>query len=377
MRNFNNYSEAPLSVEKNTNASIGIDWISFTFFMKDGEEEKYFNQYDAFRATHPVFEFMFDDMFLFERNSSHYQLAYGFHENCAFFYDDSTIVKGFNVSIPGHAIEWFLYSCDMDIIELFKYFSDNDIRLSRLDICLDDFSKKYRPSWYHDKLLNFEIKTRMKFSSFYSNNRGTGGTTFTLGKRNTEKYLRIYDKDVESKGEIDSVRYEIEIHRRVADRYMKYILQYGIAKCFSSLFGEFLQILSRPIPSFAGVHLKETDYDADFRKWIETLVSRIDKPKPIHYQVVDRLYRKRQYVLSCQHAIALLYHMGRLNLDEYVQQIKNWSLSSEDLRYISAHSNVGNWVALSDCDVFEKDVNRQMDLFSDAHDFNIGDILVD
>ena len=43
------------------------------------------------------------------------------------------------------------------------------------------------------------------------------GKTITFGSRTSESYLRVYDKSIESHGEIDAIRYEVEFKGDKAD----------------------------------------------------------------------------------------------------------------------------------------------------------------
>jgi DNA relaxase NicK len=53
-----------------------------------------------------------------------------------------------------------------------------------------------------------------------------GGWTINLGARSGEKYIRIYDKFAESKGKINSVRFEAEISGKLSDKLFSMLLEF-------------------------------------------------------------------------------------------------------------------------------------------------------
>jgi len=83
-------------------------------------------------------------------------------------------------------------------------------RCSRIDICVDDFSKQYFT--YESLCASIEDKnfTGARLDNTSRHVDGNGGWLVSLGSRGSDKYGRWYNKSVESKGEIDSHRYEVE-----------------------------------------------------------------------------------------------------------------------------------------------------------------------
>lgn len=81
---------------------------------------------------------------------------------------------------------------------------------SRIDIACDDYSKKI----FTLKRLQ-KASQRGDFSGCHIENttvkvQGDGGWLVTFGKRSASRYCRFYNKSIESKGEIDSHRFEVE-----------------------------------------------------------------------------------------------------------------------------------------------------------------------
>lgn len=89
------------------------------------------------------------------------------------------------------------------------------VRCSRLDIALDDFDKTLCP-----ELIIAAVEAG-DFSGFercdYVRNVGRAGWTVYLGSRQSEHFVRYYNKDAESRGRVKSYRYESEFKGGRAD----------------------------------------------------------------------------------------------------------------------------------------------------------------
>lgn len=65
-------------------------------------------------------------------------------------------------------------------------------------------------------MINNQITTRSREWSFISSTQNGGaGATFYLGKRGSDRFLRVYDKDYESDGRIPAIRYEFELRKNI------------------------------------------------------------------------------------------------------------------------------------------------------------------
>jgi hypothetical protein len=93
-------------------------------------------------------------------------------------------------------------------ILLVKGLLDREWKMTRLDLALDDYGKKLRSMFIDeaDKAgwINYEPST-----STTTNGRKPGFTAY-IGSRDSDKRVRYYDKSVESKGEIDAYRWELQ-----------------------------------------------------------------------------------------------------------------------------------------------------------------------
>lgn len=156
------------------------------------------------------------------------------------------VKQGVNVSVPGHYIPKFCEllglegDSDDSIALLFNFLRDHGCSASRIDLALDDFSKRYSAFWYGQRMMNGDIISNFSKYSIVSSLRDTG-STFYLGDRK-KRYLRIYDKWYESKGEVDSVRYEIESHENYAKQLFNDICDIGMHFNFFDFLLQFLKI---------------------------------------------------------------------------------------------------------------------------------------
>lgn len=81
---------------------------------------------------------------------------------------------------------------------------------SRIDICVDDFSKQYFGYDFLCAAINDKNFKGARLDNASQSTNTKGGWLVSLGGRGSDKYARFYNKSVESKGEIDSYRYEVE-----------------------------------------------------------------------------------------------------------------------------------------------------------------------
>jgi DNA relaxase NicK len=99
-----------------------------------------------------------------------------------------------------------------------------DLKCSRLDLAIDDYSKKLQFQQIENAI---DRKNRSGFKRARAvRNHGCkfGGWTIYLGARQSEFMIRIYDKFAESKGLIDSHRWEAEIKGDTANALFPLLL---------------------------------------------------------------------------------------------------------------------------------------------------------
>lgn len=124
------------------------------------------------------------------------------------------------LSIPGRALAnieardvWRICS---GLVNIWKF------KPTRCDIALDDFSKSITFEQIQAALDNKNYKKfrKHKVTTSCNGKSAKKGWCFELGRRSANRCLRIYEKEIESKGKIKSVRLESELHDEIAEAFL-------------------------------------------------------------------------------------------------------------------------------------------------------------
>ena len=216
------------------NSEFSLDWLAFTYkpeFECNSYAmiERFYHEFPEIKRY--IMECTMQERVMY-RPGNHYQTCI---DCCNYFfisYDENMAAfdKGVNVQIPSHGLYiWFqLLGIDSgdpqkDLYDMLRLVYTRHCTLSRIDLCLDDFTKTFRPHDYLRWLEAGHISHNFKARAFFV--AANGGETLYFGKMRSDKFLRIYDKFIESDGAVDSVRYEFELHGRPAKELGKYLLE--------------------------------------------------------------------------------------------------------------------------------------------------------
>ena len=223
---------------------VSIDWFAFTFYDPEFSDAE---QLFAFRLHFPFIENVFSKNPRVLAASNHFEYMIRITDGVCLSWDVNCS-KGVNLSVSGSHLglfyEWFpeISVSDMHPFRKLIYIlKSNCCRPSRVDIAFDDFDKVYRPVDFNNYNFQDRIVTPYR-SGFLAHNRCTGACTFQLGKRSSGSHLRIYDKDIESNGEVDAVRYEFELHGSTCRDFCDMYATYG-ALNFKDFFMQRLNVL--------------------------------------------------------------------------------------------------------------------------------------
>lgn len=205
-----------------------LDYLNFTYFNESSED-----LFQSFLDDFPEIEAQTSEMVILRgyQKSWGYNNVFAFTDYITIRYDDRDNTRGVSVSITGRGLEdffsWFNLACgdDLKISEVFSLLKVRGCRPSRLDLAFDDYSKRFSPADYERWLLEGFFNTRMKKHGFFCDDKK--GYTFYLGNRR-KKLIRIYDKDIESAGEIKAVRYEFELHDLYAQAMFDQIINENV-----------------------------------------------------------------------------------------------------------------------------------------------------
>ena len=281
---------------------LKIDWLSFTFIPTEEDIAKYNNILGAFFSYFPVFETVFGECAVFGSGKGRYfDNVLAWNDNILISWDNTETERelqkdtlkawqhGVNVCIPSHGLSQIFYLLGLkapakDIVwneykEIYHQLKDRHCQVSRLDIAFDDFTKTFTPkdfvfAWYND-----EIQSTCSKITWAESGKG-GGETFYLGNRRN-KLLRIYDKDKESHGEINSIRYEIELHNRYANEVSEMILNDNFD--FISYFEKYFIILKKQDENKKHVEKRFNSRLENSEKWEEWKKSSFANSKEITF----------------------------------------------------------------------------------------------
>ncbi len=205
-----------------------LDYLNFTYFNESSED-----LFQSFLDDFPEIEAQTSEMVILRgyQKSWGYNNVFAFTDYITIRFDDRDNTRGVSVSITGRGLEdffsWFNLVCcdDLKVSEFFKILKSRGCRPSRLDLAFDDYTKRFSPADYERWLLEGYFNTRMKKHGFFCDDKK--GYTFYLGNRR-KKLIRIYDKDIESDGEIKAVRYEFELHDLYAQAMFDQIIDENV-----------------------------------------------------------------------------------------------------------------------------------------------------
>lgn len=263
---------------------FSLDWLAFTYRPEIECDSS--SMIERFYCEFPEIRRYFNECVLQDRVSirpgNHYQISI---DCCNYFfisYDDNmqAYEKGVNVQIPSHGLHiWFELlgiesgNDQKDLYDMIRLVYSRHCTLSRIDLCFDDFTKTFRPHDYLKWLEAGNISHNFKARAFFV--AASGAETLYFGKMRSDKFLRIYDKFLESDGAVDSVRYEFEIHGRPAKDLGKYLLEneFDFGKYLLSWF----KVLD-PLKLKDYAHFADSPILPEWESWLNLEFSEVPTP---------------------------------------------------------------------------------------------------
>jgi len=187
-----------------SDTSVCVDWLQGTFKF----------------PSYAEFELFFDDLLLFEdrfvlqpktifkgklyknvrKSTLGALVAYNFPDDRGIIDCWFSLNAEFLRSVPSRHLYRFIY----------LLFAVHGAKFTRLDTALDDYSKSISKEILQQAI---EAGNFVGFENYNLNNSRKNkvkGFCFYLGSRESDKFMRIYDKCAQSGGVIDSYRFEVE-----------------------------------------------------------------------------------------------------------------------------------------------------------------------
>lgn len=330
---------------------LKLDWLAFTFKPDREAIKKEYNKGNpkGFEHIHDVlvdeksdldlfFEFFpeFQEVskdFLILSSYSHYENVMGYlgvSDTCRISFNSSedytSVEMGVNVSVPSHGLEWLfgLFGLDIEddlaVHNLFTILKERYCHASRIDLAFDDYGKTFRPAKYIEWWFAGKFRTHFKKFQLASSSR-TVGNTFYLGSRTSGKMLRIYDKDFESDGAIDAVRYEFELHVKYARDMFEYLVENKVVG-FIEFLRSYFDIID---PIYDAHNRNKCPLLPEWASWLDNLDFSEELPEKVEIPQYTLSQRKSEVTSwlynSCLRTIkGYVEVFGWQNLQEHVRK---------------------------------------------------------
>lgn len=240
---------------------LQLDWLAFTFksptALLDKVNSEVPSQLEVFKKVFPELNSIWEYMEI-RGSKNHYSQSIAFGTDFMCFFNENNELSGnnqnmgVNFEIPSHSLKLFFDLMHVDITlpnavsTMMKLLLDRGCRCSRIDLAFDDYDKTFRPKDFNEFWLNDCFRTHYRNAKIDMTGRGKKpGSTFYLGNlKKRDKILRIYDKDIQSNGLIDAVRYEFELHSKYAQNMQLFLIDNRLQ--FGTYIGEWFDIV-KPI----------------------------------------------------------------------------------------------------------------------------------
>ena len=197
-------------------ASISVDWLQGTIPFE--RMDLLFSYLSDLCETQPE---------IYNHGLMGYQCSAEWHPfGIKVMWDAERVARNFHanricIQLTGQSLAGFPPS------SLMQFMHDMSVKFwlkcSRIDLAFDDFEKIIRPAEVAEYANQGSYKGFRKHRPVIEQRRdgellGEGIYFGTRGKSGGGKYLRCYGKDIESNGETDSIRWEVEFSKEKANR---------------------------------------------------------------------------------------------------------------------------------------------------------------
>lgn len=209
------FSKTGVGQPKTTKVECGVDWIAGTI-----------QQSNAFAVMAMLASFFSDEFVEQQKGTGWYRDSYrsalgmvaGLHPHGEGRTDSY-------ISIPGSVLAG-LSGRKVQLL-MKRLHEEYQFHCSRLDLKIDDYTKTVTPELAYQAYQDDNVSGFRSHHWHSSGNKQKGiGNTLELGKRGSKgsgKFLRIYDKFIESGGKIDATRIELELSGDFALQYFAYL----------------------------------------------------------------------------------------------------------------------------------------------------------
>lgn len=225
-----------VSVSSKGDYNIGIGWLTLSFVCPDLE-----NLSDALKEIESLYYgFTHDEFCEMHFPVNTYKTVKKTVFGSLFAFSEGR--QDFCLIIPQNVCDRFITP---DLLELTRVLIGYGGRLTRVDIYLDDFTRSIDLDRVLEATTSGEFVSRLRMvdttSRFDRTKSKLAGRVVRIGSRRKQFYLRWYDKGLESKGKIDSIRLEAELKGKFARGAFNYIYNQSFS----------LPLVGEPVNSFS------------------------------------------------------------------------------------------------------------------------------
>lgn len=136
-----------------------------------------------------------------------------------------------HVILPG---KWCDAAGESGMRGLLLWVSASEGKATRIDLAIDDFGRGVLPKNVRSSIMRGQLVTHSKDAHFTETLRGESGHTVYIGSRRSRVMLRIYDKLLQSRGEVSSVRWELVLRDEAAQAVQRDLATGAWAPLFNS-----------------------------------------------------------------------------------------------------------------------------------------------
>jgi len=203
-------AEGPEVVE---GVRLSVDWLSITFHPS----KALVNVLEARLAASLALDCDFNDWVELERGSYGYQKGMVGPGGARLWWD-APGRDDFHISFPGQA-------CGVvgqeRLVSFLQYSLGHGGKATRCDVALDDYQRIVSPGQVRESLQGPDVVTHaqkvLTQQGGVVGSRDLTGATVYLGAPGSRQRLRVYDKGLESEGEMDCIRWELESRKEAAE----------------------------------------------------------------------------------------------------------------------------------------------------------------
>jgi len=135
-----------------------------------------------------------------------------------------------HIAITGNALEWLEESQQH---ELLSVLAGLGMKATRMDVAVDDYDRELSIGWHREQIAYRKTLCYFRTVKCITNVIEDVDETLYLGRRGASGsgcYFRIYDKNIESKGETNAIRYEAEYSGDKAEQVLGFILDSDVTR---------------------------------------------------------------------------------------------------------------------------------------------------